>query len=309
MFAKNFKILIFGESIFLLSLIFLFLGMKFALLGQMMIDSDLEFLPVPEKNHLPAPELTAQSALVMDFDSGTIIFQKNPHLKLHPASITKVVTAIVALETYPLEEIITVEKEYPVGKTMELVEGEKIRVKDLIIGLLIHSANDAGYVLAGQNQEKAAGFVNRMNQFLSQLGLENTHFVNFGGEEDLDHYSTAFDLAHLARRALKNEIFSQTVQLKELTVTDVGGQISHQLENTNELLGVIPEVRGIKTGWTPQSGECFLGLIDLNGHQLITLILASGDRFGETRKLIDWVKKTISWTDYELDHSGGRAGT
>jgi len=258
---------------------------------------------------IPIPWLSAKSALVMDLKSGTVLFQKNPHLKLNPASITKMVTAIASLETYPMDEVITVKENYPVGKNMKLVKGERITVENLIYGLLVHSANDAAYVLAGQTKNEQENFVNRMNQFTREMGLMDTHFINFDGEDDQGHYSTAFDLAHLTRLALRNKIFSRAVQLKQLMVKDVTGQIEHDLESTDELLGVLPEIKGVKTGWTPTAGECFVGLIDLGDHQLITVILASQDRFTETERLITWIKKAVSWNRDYSDHSVKIAGT
>ncbi len=241
------------------------------------------------------PELSAKSYLVIDLDSGLVLTSKNPHLRLHPASITKMATAITVLESYPLDEVITVRQEYLIGKNMGLEVGERITVKNLIYGLLVHSANDAGFVLAGQSEEKINQFIERMNNFIQQLGLEDTHFVNFDGLEDVNHYSTSFDLAHLARFALKNKVFAQSIKIKQMKVSDINDQVVHHLETTNELLIQIPEVKGIKTGWTPQSGECFIGLIEINDKRLITVILGSEDRFGETVELINWIKKSIDF--------------
>ncbi len=303
------KLLLFN-LVALLEVIFILLAAKFIIFNKVIADFQISPKSFPKTNRfVPPPATSAESILVMDVDSGAIIFQKKPHLKLHPASITKMATAITALEAYPIDEVITIKEEYSIGKTMELLAGERITVENLIYGLLIHSANDAAYILAGQNDEQVRRFVERMNDFVRRLGLKETNFVNFNGEDDEGHYSTAFDLAHLARWALKNKIFSQAVQIKNVTVESVDGLIEHQLEATNELLDVLPEVRGIKTGWTPQAGECFIGLIDLGDHQLITVILGSQDRFLETRKLIDWSKEAVSWLDYDSDHSIGGAGT
>jgi D-alanyl-D-alanine carboxypeptidase (penicillin-binding protein 5/6) len=248
-------------------------------------------LPSLTRNNLPS--LTAKSYLVMDADSGLVLAEKNPHLRLNPASITKMVTAISSLESFPLDEVITIKKEYPVGKNMELQPGEKMTIENLIYGLIVHSANDAAFVLAGQTQSKIDDFVNRMNNFVKQLGLNDTNFENFDGEDDKNHYSTAYDLAHIARFALKNKVFYQSIRRQEMTVTNVSGEIEHHLETTNELLGQLPEVKGIKTGWTPEAGECFIGLIELGGKEFITVILGSEDRFGETKKLITWLKGSL----------------
>jgi len=244
---------------------------------------------------VPVPEISARSAIILDIDSGTIIFQKEPHIKLHPASITKMVTAATVLETRSLNEVITVKQEYPIGRIMGLEAGEKITVENLIYGLLVHSANDAAYVLAGQDGAEIKIFVDRMNEIVIGLGLKDTHFVNFDGEEDEDHYSTAFDLAHIARWSLRSDVFSQAIQLNEILVKDVANQKEHLLQTTNELLPAMEEIKGIKTGWTPQSGECFVGLADFADHQVVTVVLASEDRFGDTQKLVNWIKDAVYW--------------
>ena len=272
----------------------------------------LQFSPRPFpliKQAVDLPRLSAKSALLIDVDSGTVIFQKNPHLRLNPASITKIATAIAALETYPVDEIITVKSAYPVGKIMGLEAGEKISVKNLIYGLLIHSANDAAFVLAGQQPKKIKVFVGRMNQLAEELGLRDTHFVNFDGEDDLAHYSTAWDLAQLSRLALKDNIFIQAVGIRKMVIWDIKGEIGHHLETTNELLGFVPEIKGIKTGWTPVAGECFVGLVQLENQRLISVVLNSDDRFGDTKTLVNWAKRSISWRDYSSSHSSETAGT
>lgn len=277
-----------------LGLVFLFLwALRLDFLRQKYLELDYQPRNLLNIGSRQLPELTAKSYLVIDVDSGLILASKNPHLKLHPASVTKMATAITALESYPLDEVITVREEYLNGKNMELQVGERITVKNLIYGLLVHSANDAAFVLAGQSKEKIDQFLFRMNKFIEQLGLENTHFVNFDGLEDKNHYSTSFDLAHLARFALKNKVFEQAIKVQKMEVTDIKGEIVHQLETTNELLIEIPEVQGIKTGWTPQSGECFIGLVEVNDRIMITVILGSEDRFGETIQLINWIDQNV----------------
>jgi len=254
--------------------------------------------PLPRVNKFIAqPKVFAKAAVVMDEESGTIIFSKNPDLRLHPASITKIATAAVALNLYPAEEIITVKNAYPIGKNMELIAGEVITVGNLVYGLLVHSANDAAYVLAGQSENEVKKFILEMNNFVEQLNLRNTHFANFDGEDDENHYSSAWDLAYLAKKALENKTFSEAVRINEITIKSVDEKTEHKLVSTNELLGVITEVRGVKTGWTPESGESFVGLLDLNGHQVITVVLNSSDRFGDTKRIIAWLKEAVLWGD------------
>jgi serine-type D-Ala-D-Ala carboxypeptidase (penicillin-binding protein 5/6) len=276
----------------LLFLFVFFIAVRLDIYRTRSLSDDFYARPLPDytDSKTEVLQLTAQSYLIMDVKTGTVLVGKEIYQRLHPASITKMATAISALETYPLGETIEIEHEYPIGRNMGLQEGEKITIKNLIYGLLVHSANDAAFVLAGQSRERVSKFILRMNKFVEQLGLKNTHFVNFSGEEDYNHYSTSFDLAHLARFALNNKVFEQAIRKKEMVVTDITGEIEHQLETTNELLIKYEEIKGIKTGWTPQSGECFVGLIEINDRQFITVILGSEDRFGETEQLINWLK-------------------
>lgn len=240
-------------------------------------------------------DLSARAFLVMDARTGTIIKSRHENWRLAPASLTKIPAAIVALKKYPLNEIITVKEEYPVGKIMELKENEQIDINNLLHGLLIHSANDAAYVLAGQDDQKRQEFINQMNQIAKKYDLKQTHFVNFDGEEDIDHLSSAFDLAHLTRIGLKNPIFKRLIQVSEKTIYDQTGRIEHELENTNLLLAEFDNVKGVKTGWTPQAGECLISLVYIDNNPVLTVVLGSQDRFGDTRKLIKWSQSNLSW--------------
>lgn len=257
----------------------------------------------------PISSLSAKSFLVIDFDSGKIIIANHPDLALPPASLTKLLTALVAVEYYQLDDVLEVDKEYRIGKNMGLVVGERIKVFDLLLGLLIHSANDAAYVLARNYPGGERAFIKRMNQKAREIGLRRSNFVNFDGEEDLGHYSTPWDLAQLARVFLKDPVFKGIVQMKRKTVFSADKRFVHQLENTNELLGKIWENKGVKTGWTQEAGECFIGYFEFDGRRIITVVLKSKNRFEDTKTLFEWVKENVRWQDYSLIHSGEIAET
>jgi D-alanyl-D-alanine carboxypeptidase (penicillin-binding protein 5/6) len=240
-------------------------------------------------------DLSAQAYLIMDAQTGTIVKSKNKDWRLPPASLTKIPAAIVAIKKYPLNQTVTVKEEYPVGKIMNLKENEQIDVNSLLHGLLIHSANDAAYVLAGQDDQQRQEFINEMNQLAQQYDLDKTHFVNFDGEQDISHLSSAFDLAQLTRLGLKNPIFKQLVQMPEKIIYDQSGRVAHKLENTNELLAEFDNVKGVKTGWTPQAGECLISLVYIDNNPVLTVVLDSQDRFEDTRKLINWSQNNLSW--------------
>jgi D-alanyl-D-alanine carboxypeptidase (penicillin-binding protein 5/6) len=250
----------------------------------------------PDKN----PEIQAQNYILIDNDTNTVLLSKNPHDKVYPASITKLATALTALNIYPLDEVVTVNQTYTEGQVMDLKVGENITIRSLISALLVHSANDAAFNLANHHPQGIVGFVSQMNSMTQKYGLTGTKFVNFDGIHNSEHYSTVYDLAELSRIAIKNPIIKSTVKNKKITVADVDNKEIRILDSTNELLDIVSEVEGLKTGWTPEAGGCFVGLININGHYLISVVAQSPDRFSDTRKIIDWSKQNISWQPYSL---------
>lgn len=241
------------------------------------------------------PILDSLSYVLIDVDTNTVLAQKNSTQRIYPASITKLATALTALNIYPLDEIITIPAVYEEGKTMELVRGEKITVKSLVEALLVYSANDAAYNLALHHGNGISGFIEDMNKLMKKYDLKNTNFVNFDGIHDPSHYSTAYDLAQLGRIAIKNSVIKDTVKQKKIIVSDIDNLYQHELLSTNELLENVPEIQGLKTGWTPEASGCFVSLIDINGHQLIGVVTQSTDRFNDTKKMVDWSKNSIIW--------------
>jgi D-alanyl-D-alanine carboxypeptidase (penicillin-binding protein 5/6) len=240
------------------------------------------------------PPLSTQYYLIIDPVDNQIIAGNQYQDRIYPASVTKLATALTALNLYPLEEVITA-KAYSVGKTMNLLEGEKVTVNTLVSGLLIYSANDAAFNLAEHFPGGSSAFVDQMNLLVEKYGLTNTHFINYDGLHDPNHYSTLYDLSQIARLSLKLPSIITAVKTKEAILTDLSGQIKHPIISTNELLGKIPEVEGLKTGWTPEASGCFIGLIKLRGHYLLTLVAQSEDRFADTQQLINWAKTNLSW--------------
>jgi D-alanyl-D-alanine carboxypeptidase len=254
------------------------------------------------KNPLPpislseiSPNITTQNYILIDVATNKILLSKNSNSLIYPASTTKLITALTALNIYPLDEIITIKEKYEVGKTMDLEVGEKIPVRSLIEALLVHSANDAAYNLAFHHSQGVAGFVDQMNNLMVKNNINQTHFTNYDGLHQSNHYSTVYDLSQIARLAIKNNIVSDIAQKKEITVSDISKTKTHLLKSTNELLGVLPEVKGLKTGWTPEAGGCFISLLDFNNRQVISVVAQSENRFQDTEKIINWLKENIIW--------------
>lgn len=247
-----------------------------------------------------APYLTAQAVIVVDSDSAVVLYEKNAQVPLFPASTTKIMTALVALEAYPLDEVITVKQaSESIGHEMRLVPGERISVKNLLYGALVESGNDAALALAQHYPGGYQDFIDRMNQKAKEFNLENTQFRNVSGVEQAGHVTTVRDLAILAKEALKNETFAEIVGTEVVTLQSEDGEITHTLRNINELLGTVPGVKGVKTGWTENAGECLVTVTERDGHTIITVVLGSEDRFGESKKLIDWAFANHRWEKIE----------
>lgn len=261
--------------------------------------SDYQHPQIPHLTSSTKPLLLADNYVLIDNDTNTVLLSHNQNSRIYPASITKLATALTALNIYPLDELVTVPEAYLNGQNMNLQPGETLTVRSLVSALLVHSANDAAYNLAAHHRNGVTGFVKEMNLIATKYGLKNTHFVNFDGLQDPNHYSTVYDLAELGRLAIKNPVIRETVKDKSITVSDITNKFNYTLDSTNELLGVVPEIEGLKTGWTPEAGGCFVGLINLNGHLLISVVAQSPDRFADTTTIVNWAKSNLFWSDYQ----------
>lgn len=251
--------------------------------------------PVNITEIYPGPEITAVGLVILDVDSGVYLYRRNEQMLLAPASTTKILTALVVLDSYDLDDVVTVKTIANEGQAMGLVAGERITVENLLFGALIHSGNDAAYALADHYPGGVEAFVAAMNKKATDLHLTSSHFTNPVGYDDPGHKMTPVDLARLATVALGNKTIAKMVAIPQITVSDVTHTYFHSLKNVNELLGKIPGVGGIKTGWTEEAGENLVTLVERNGHRVIVVVLHSKDRFGETASLINWIYSTYQW--------------
>lgn len=256
----------------------------------------IELAPYPQSAGIPATAYSAAAIVVQDVDSRRILFEQNPRTTLFPASTTKIMTALVALDFYSPEQIIVVNQDdLADGQRMGLVVGEAITFQSLLYGLLIQSGNDAAMTLANHYEGGYHAFITAMNNKAAALHLDDTYYLNPIGFDAEGHTTTARDLAILASIAMENTTISQIVVLPQVTVTDVTGTTLHPLQTTNELIGELDGIKGLKTGWTENAGECLVTFIERDGHPVIIVVLNSADRFGDTRSLIDWVYSHHTW--------------
>jgi serine-type D-Ala-D-Ala carboxypeptidase (penicillin-binding protein 5/6) len=254
--------------------------------------------PVHTTGVFPGSEITATGVVILDANSGVYLYKRNEDMLLSPASTTKILTALVALDSYQLDDVVTVKTPANDGQVMGLLAGERMTVENLLYGALIHSGNDAAYALADHYPGGVPAFVEAMNRKAKEIHLDHSTFTNPVGYDDPAHQMTAIDLARLASVALSNKIIVKMVAIPAITISDVTHTYYHSLKNVNQLLGKIPGVSGMKTGWTENAGENLVTLFERNGRKIILVVLKSNDRFGETVKLIDWVFANYEWKTY-----------
>jgi serine-type D-Ala-D-Ala carboxypeptidase (penicillin-binding protein 5/6) len=245
----------------------------------------------------PDENLTARAALLMDAATGRILYQKEADLRLPPASTTKVMTAILALESgHKLNESLTVSKDatrMPASK-LYLRLGQSLTIEELLYGIMLASANDASVVLAEGIGGSVESFAEMMTRKAHEIGATNSNFTNPHGLTAPDHYSTVRDLAILFRYAMRNPLFREIVQTKFSSVQStavvrkkvVPRRIS--VRNHNRLLWDFDGALGGKTGYTVAAQKCFVGAVQRNGVTLIIAILGARDQWGDTKRLLGY---------------------
>ena len=253
-------------------------------------------------NKLPPPEVTAQGVLIKDTRSDLILFEKNKDQVFPPASTTKLMTALVSLDLYAQTDKFTIDlgcTQVP-SQRAGFYPGEVFTVKDLVYSLLISSAGDSACTLS--NHIPAAVFVDKMNAKADKLGMKHSKFSNAIGLDDFENgqISTPTDLAVLAKASIENKLISDIVRNQTYIVNSLESStsipITHTLINTNKLLGEIPNTVGLKTGKTDGAGEVLIYAYEKDKVKLIIVTMKSDDRFGDTKKLLEWVLAEYSWT-------------
>lgn len=280
--------------VFLLSFTF-GLNVRAKELGIKLYDiGEAEYLPVlvGTKSY---PTLSGQGIVAIDADSNVTLYEKNPDLKLYPASTTKIITALTALDYFKQDQVLVVINPTIEGQKMGLMVGERIIFENLLNALLIYSANDAAITIADNYPGGREVFVQAMNAKAKSLHLNNSTFTNPAGLDSDNQLTTARDMIRASEIAIQNPIFADIVRTKDKTISDVTGKFSYKFKNLNILLGTVEGVYGIKTGWTEAARENLITYVERDGRKVFIAILGSQDRFGETKELIDWVFNNYSW--------------
>jgi serine-type D-Ala-D-Ala carboxypeptidase (penicillin-binding protein 5/6) len=243
-----------------------------------------------------APTLSAAAAILIDADSGRVIYSRNADAQRQIASTTKIMTCLIALESLPLDKVVTASKlaESTNESQLGVKAGQKFTVQQMLYALMVHSANDAGVVLAEASAGSVDAFVQQMNDKAAALGLKNTHFTNPHGLDTVGYkagYSSARDLATLAQYAMKNQEFRALVGTVNWSITMPGNTKVQNFRNHNELLGAVSWVTGVKTGYTSKAGFCLVGSGKQNGASLISVILGEKTQapcWSDSKKLLQY---------------------
>ena len=253
-------------------------------------------------NNISSLNLNSRSCIVLDRLTKTILYGKNEYNKVKMASTTKIMTGILVIENCDLNKTIEVSKKAAgtAGSRLGLKVGDKITIRDLLYGLLLRSGNDAAVALAEETSGSIQGFSDLMNKKAQELGLTNTHFESPHGLDSDNHYTTAYELALLSDYALKNNTFLNIVGTKNYTITING--YPKNLSNTNELLGNLNGVYGIKTGFTNGANRCLVTACKRDNMDIICVVLGADTKTFRTTdsiKLIEYTFKNYKYVNID----------
>lgn len=242
------------------------------------------------------PTIHAKAALVYDVTTGKTLYAKNPEERLPMASLTKIMTAIIALEHKREDDQYVVWQEDLVGEnSMGLSAGEILTLEELLYGLILVSGNDAAETLARNFPTGRSGFIQAMNDKAKALGLTNIHFTNPSGlQGDGEQYASAADLLVITKYALSRfSLFRNVAATVEYTIPYSVKHKAFPLYNETNLLTSYPGVKGVKTGYTPEAGLCLVTYLEYKGHKIIGILLGSNNRRQEMKDLLDYSLKSL----------------
>jgi D-alanyl-D-alanine carboxypeptidase (penicillin-binding protein 5/6) len=245
----------------------------------------------------PVPKITARSYIVVDGDSGEMLAELNPHLHVAPASTTKIITALVALQNNNLNEVVTArfdQSELIDSTLMGLRIGDQITLEDLLYGLMLPSGNDAALAIANHVAGSKVAFVERMNQLTAELGLQDSHWANPHGLDAVGHYSSAYDMVQFARAGMPDPRFQAIASARMRTIHS--GSRTYDVYNLNRLIGNVPGADGVKIGYTDDAGRTMVASVTRNGHRIYVGAFHINDQLVDTRPLVEWAFKNFSWS-------------
>jgi D-alanyl-D-alanine carboxypeptidase len=246
------------------------------------------------------PNVTAESYVVVDVASGSVLTAKAPSAIRPVASLTKLLTAVTVLQYADPDDRVTVSAQAArggrSGADMELIAGEAFRLQDLLAGLLIPSANDAAIALSEHVAGSERAFADNMNRVAQSLGMLRTHVVNATGFDNEEHFSSAYDMALLLSHAWRDPLLGVYLRARTMDVTPVNGGRTRQLRTTNRLLGKRADILAGKTGFTDAAGQSLAVVAENDeGRPVVAVVLGSRDRFADMNTILDWTFWAHAW--------------
>jgi D-alanyl-D-alanine carboxypeptidase len=244
----------------------------------------------------PLPKFGAKEVVIVDGESGAILFEQAAHRRVAPASTTKIVTSLVALQRRDWAERLIArfdETELVDSTLMGLRPGDDVSLEDLLYGLMLPSGNDAALAIANHVAGSKSGFAELMNQKTRELGLADSHWVNPHGLDAPGHYSSAWDMVQFARHGMRDPRF-QALSAARLRTVKAGGR-QYEVPNLNRVLGQVPGADGVKIGYTEDAGRTIVASATRNGHRVYIGAFHSADLVGDTKPLFEWVFKNYTW--------------
>jgi D-alanyl-D-alanine carboxypeptidase len=262
-------------------------------------------MPVTQADYLPILDtsagevkLDARAAIVYDVTSDKNLFVKSPRQKLPIASLTKILTSIVVWENLSPSDVVTVQSSAVKvdGQRQDLYTGEKISVNNLMQLMLIESSNDAAYALADFSKTKGIDLIGAMNSKAASLGMIDTKIFDTAGLDDKG-YSTVQDLVKAVKYALRYDAIWNFSREKSATIVSADGKFSHEIQSTNQLLGVLSDIVGGKTGYTDTALGCMILIVDIpkQNDKIISIVLGSHGRFEDMKNLVQWATRAYRW--------------
>lgn len=259
---------------------------------------NFSFSPYPVMSAQNFPHISAEGAIVIDDTSQVVLYKKNSTLRFAPASTTKIMTALLALNTYPLTKSLIFKHSINTqGSGLGLQPGDMLTSEQTLYSALLLSANDAAYMVAQNYPGGTESFMRYMNEEAHKLSLLNTHFADPAGLHDMEDYTTPADLIRLTAFAMKHPVFAQIVGTTHKTITSLDGNKIFQLRNRNILLGNMGVV-GVKTGYTEEAGEVLATAADIHGHRYYIVVMKSKDRFADTATLLNSIASHVQYKKF-----------
>lgn len=246
--------------------------------------------------------IDAKSAIAIDAKTRVVLYEKNANDTIPIASTTKIITLLVALKYSNLDKVVEISSKSANihGSVVGYKKGEKIKMKELLYGLMMRSGNDAAIAIAEGTAGSVEEFVKLMNEYANEIGILNSHFESPHGLDSTYHYSTAYDLALATAKAKENKTFCDIVST--LNVDAKTYDFSRSYHNINKILLLIPNADGVKTGTTGLAGKCLVTSVKVKGHDVISVVLNCNSRWGETEKIFKYVGEKY---DYKTFFSKG----